>query len=67
MRKALLTVLLATASLAQVAHSKEPVQVGMIDTATVVLFGLGDVSPTLCPEGTYRTSEGLCQPEFDFD
>ncbi|MCG8291764.1 hypothetical protein [Pseudomonas entomophila] len=67
MKKTLLTLLLATASLAQVAHSKESVHAGTIDTATVVLFGLGEVSPIPCPEGTYPTPEGLCQPEFDFD
>lgn len=22
---------------------------------------------TLCPEGTYPTKLGVCQPEFDFD
>jgi hypothetical protein len=32
-----------------------------------MLASLGGLPPIECPEGTYRTGAGHCQPDFDFD
>ncbi|CAK14930.1 hypothetical protein [Pseudomonas entomophila] len=67
MQKIALIALLATTGMTQVAYGSSAVLVGTIDTAFVVLPALGQVSSIPCPEGTYMTPVGLCQPDFDFD
>lgn len=67
MQKIALIALLAMTGMAQVAHGGKSTQGGTVETATVVLFALGQLAPIPCPEGTYMTPMGLCQPDFDFD
>ena len=67
MQKIALIALLATTGMMQVAHGSNAVREGGIDAAIVVLFALGQVASIQCPKGTYMTSVGVCQPDFDFD
>lgn len=67
MQKFALIALLATTGMTQVAQGSNTARVGTIDMASSALFALGQVAPIACPEGTYITPMGFCQPDFDFD
>ena len=67
MQKFALIALLATMGMTQVAQGSNAARVNTIDMTSSALFALGQVAPIACPEGTYITPVGLCQPDFDFD
>lgn len=80
MRKIATIALLAAASVFQTALGKEPAQAGVAESETISPFVPRNATPAVsirlasigapsvpCPEGTFRTRQGLCQPPFDFD
>lgn len=80
MRKIATIALLAAASMLQFAHGKEPAQAGVVEGVAISPFAPRNVTAAVnmplasigvprvpCPEGTFRTPQGVCQPPFDFD
>ncbi|QVM93364.1 hypothetical protein JYG34_10240 [Pseudomonas entomophila] len=74
--------LLATASLAQITHGDESMHSTDIELAATspCIRGdtvtpadnrpvgyVGNIAPIQCPEGTFLTGAGHCQPSFEFD
>ncbi len=78
MKKIVLIALLTTVGLAQTAHADKPHEPGIvlseapttsskkIQTDRVVTPRAG-IPIVECPEGTYLTPAGHCQPDFEFD
>lgn len=80
MRKIATVALLAAASVLQVAYGQAPAQRDVAEREGVSPFAPRNAGAAVsmrlasigvprmaCPNGTFRTPMGLCQPAFDFD
>ncbi|MBF8670827.1 hypothetical protein IR012_23495 [Pseudomonas putida] len=64
MKKIAFIILLATAGLVQVAHANDADSSEQPQAGRAVIMGIGVPEPE-CPEGTYPTPIGECQPDFE--
>ena len=64
MKKIAFITLLAAAGLVQVAHGNDAVSNKQYYADRGGIMGIG-VPPSECPEGTYPTPIGDCQPDFE--
>ncbi|MFJ4457579.1 hypothetical protein ACIP1G_27350 [Pseudomonas sp. NPDC089392] len=66
MKKIAFITLLATAGLVQVAHGNDAVSSEQPQAVRAAIQGIGVPQPE-CPEGSYMTPIGECQPDFEFE
>ncbi|RII77737.1 hypothetical protein [Pseudomonas monteilii] len=66
MKKIAFITLLAAAGLVQIAHANDAVNSEQSQAGRGDIKSIG-VPQIPCPEGTYLTPAGDCQPGFDFD